>query len=119
MRNELAERGGERATYRGVFQRYGMKNGWKGSAETTVLLAPVADANGHPVCDHLWFNLTKQFADLDLLEGDIVEFAGRVVPYTKGYQGRRDDVDKPMDTDYKLSRPTNAARHRWRGDSVG
>lgn len=116
MRQALQRRNGDRDLFRGVFVRYGAKAGWH-SPETTVLLAPVADASGQPVCDHLWFNLTKQFAALDLVEGDIVEFAGRITPYVKGYQGQIDGLTMPQEIDYKLSRPTKVRRYRWGEDA--
>jgi hypothetical protein len=31
-------------------------------------------------------------------------------PYTKGYKGRREDVWKPVETDYRLSYPTNVRK---------
>jgi len=50
---------------------------------------------------------TKGFASLGPLEdGDVIEFRARVTQYTKGYKGYRDDVYVPIETDYKLSRPT-------------
>ena len=58
------------------------------------------------VSEHLWFNLIKSFEKLDLRENDIVQFDARVKKYEKGYKGYRDDVYKPIETDYKLSHPT-------------
>jgi hypothetical protein len=73
----------------------------------TVLLKDIRDARGEMVTDHLWFNLTKGLAALNLRPGDTVRFDARVKPYTKGYQGYRDDVyDRPVEIDYKLDRPT-------------
>lgn len=105
MRSELKERSGERTVFRGTFEKFGQKRGWRRPV-TTVLLVNILDSDGNPISDHLWFNLTKGFAALNLQQGDIVEFQGRVVPYVKGYFGWRDDVYRPISTDYKLSRPT-------------
>ena len=63
--------------------------------------------DGKIVTDHLWFDLTKGFETADLLPGDVVEFCARVSIYEKGYKGYRNDVfDRPIEKDYRLSRPT-------------
>jgi hypothetical protein len=111
MRKALAPREGERATFTGTFERYGLKTGWgKGPPKKTLLLRDIIDSRGVKVCEHLWFNLTMGFAKLRLQPGDVVQFDARVKLYTKGYKGRREDVDKPMERDYKLSHPTRAVR---------
>jgi len=79
---------GERRRFVGVFVRLGTKNGWKGRTLTTVLLKDIKDANGRLICDHLWFNLTKEFDNLTLKNGT------------------RENVDKPVELDFKLSHPT-------------
>ena len=107
MRTELMNIGSEeRLTFKGVFERFGMKRGWKGRTETTVLLTDIRDADGDKITDHLWFNLTKGFSQTHLEQGDIIQFEARVDTYLKGYQGYRMDVDKPVELDAKLSRPT-------------
>ena len=105
MRTELAKMEEVRDTFTGTFVRYGEKHGYKGPMPT-VLLKNVHDQSGKEVCDHLWFNLTKGFASLNLKGGELVEFRARVKEYVKGYQGRRYDVDVPVEADYKLSHPT-------------
>jgi hypothetical protein len=109
MRKALAKQNGVRATFHGTFERFGTKNGWAGP-ERTLLLRNVCDEGGTRVCDHLWFNLTKAFEALALQPGDPVQFDARVKAYTKGYFGRREDVYKPAETDYKLSHPTRVAK---------
>jgi hypothetical protein len=52
----------------------------------------------------------KQLAALRLQPGDLVQLAARVTTYTKGYKGRREDVWKPVETDYRLSYPTNVRK---------
>ncbi len=106
MRKKLKNRDGERTVFRGVFVRYGKKRGWNGGEETTLLLQNIVDLNGNLVCDHLWFNCTKEFERLSLKEGDTLEFHARVKKYIKGYQGWREDVYKPIEVDFKLSYPT-------------
>jgi len=106
MRKKLKQINGERRTFRGTFECFGTKNGWKGEIVPTVLLVNITTPDGELLADHLWFNLTKQFKALDLQPGDMIEFDARVKPYTKGYFGRREDVYKPIETDYKLSHPT-------------
>ena len=106
MRKKLKEIGNdERHIFTGTFSRFGTKNGYKG-IEHTVLLLDVKTENGETVCDHLWFNLTKGFERLNLKEGQKVTFSARVSKYEKGYKGYRDDVFVPIETDYKLSFPT-------------
>lgn len=107
MREALRQANGLRATFSGIVERYGTKNSY-GYTKPTLLLKGIRDGSGRIVTDHLWFNLTKGFAQLGLQAGDEVKFDARVKPYTKGYRGYRDDVyDKPIETDYKLSHPTN------------
>ena len=67
-------------------------------------------SSGKMVTDHLWFNLTKGFEALQLLEGDIVGFDARVTRYLKGYRGRREDELRPVGVDYRLSFPTKVEK---------
>lgn len=105
MRNELRKRNGTRSTFIGKFSRFGWKPGWK-TDERTVLLVDIRTPDGDVLCDHLWFNLTKQFDMLSLQAGDVVQFDARIKKYEKGYYGRREDVYVPISIDYKLSHPT-------------
>ncbi len=51
--------------------------------------------------------MTKGFKQADLKPGDLVEFRAKVEKYSKGYNGRREDIcDKLTKVDYKLARPT-------------
>lgn len=95
--------------YTGEFVRTGIKHGYMGDI-TTVLLIDVRDESSKMVTDHLWFNMTRGFAQANLQAGDIVEFRGRVEKYVKGYKGWRDDVCKPLEEDYKLSFPTKVRK---------
>jgi hypothetical protein len=106
MRKQLAKLDGVRGTFTGTVVRFGSKTSY-GYTVRTLLLVNVRDLTDNPITDHLWFNLTKGFAALNLLPGDVVQFDARVKPYTKGYQGHREDVfDCPVQQDYKLSHPT-------------
>lgn len=110
VRQRLAETEGSRNVYTGTFKRFGKKSSF-GYEKTTVLLDNICDALGGPVCDHLWFNLTKAFEQLELKAGDRVAFHARSAAYLKGYRGRRDDVyDAPITKDFKLSHPTKVVK---------
>jgi len=107
MREQLARLGDLRGRFTGTVSRYGTKTGWQGRIDETVLLVDVKDSRGVTVADHLWFNLTKGFAELYLKPGDVVKFTARVTPYLKGYKGNREDEDlPPVERDYRLSYPT-------------
>lgn len=110
MRTQLAAIEEVRATFTGTFVRLGTKRGWEGATLQTVLLLHVRDMRGIEVCDHLWMNCTKGIAALQLQPGDVVQFDARVKAYAKGYQGRREDVYKPYELDYKLSHPTKVVK---------
>jgi len=107
MRKELADKENVRSTFTGTFARFGTKNGYKGPI-TTVLLKDICDETGKPVTDHLWFNLTKGFAALNLHGGERIEFQARVRQYVKGYKGHIEERqwEAPLEVDYKLSYPT-------------
>lgn len=109
MRKALQPLDGERTTFLGTFERSGTKRGWRGD-EPTVLLKDIRTLAGDPICDHLWFNLTKQFQALEIAPGDAVQFDARVKEYEKGYKGRREDVYVPIEIDYKLSHPTKVRK---------
>lgn len=111
MRENLKNMGSEdRFVFTGVFERFGLKHGYKGRMEATVLLTNVCDAAGVQVADHLWFNKTKGFSKLDLQSGDVVSFKARVSLYEKGYFGNREEVYVPYSVDYKLSYPTQITK---------
>jgi len=101
---ELEKREGDRDRYRGVFERFGAKQGFRGTQET-VLLRNIVDANGNAITDNLWFNLTKAFEALHLQFGDLVEFRARSEPVVKS-QVRWKGVAPTMHVEYRLTRPT-------------
>lgn len=109
MREKLKLIDGERREFIGTFVRFGTKTGFRGYQKTTVLLQDIECTSNKSICaEHLWFNLTKEFAKVDLQEGDLLSFKARVKEYYKGYKGYREDVqwEKPIEKDYKLSHPT-------------
>ena len=114
MREQLAKINGNRARFEGVFVRFGSKKGYKGYPETTVLLKDVKSiSTGQVMTDHIWFKCGKRLDKLNLKENDVVRFDARVTPYQKGYKGYRDDdygEFKPIETDYRLSFPTNVVK---------
>jgi len=92
-----------------TFKRYGLKAGYSGHIEMTVLLVDIKDVTGRLLTDHVWFKMNKSFDKLGVLsDGDIIQFDARVKRYLKGYRG--DDemkgIGHPLEYDYKLSNPT-------------
>lgn len=111
MRKELKDIENVRDTFIGTFVRTGVKHGYKGVEEPTVLLIDIIrKSDGKYMTEHLWFNLTKLFEKADLKEGDKVQFDARVKEYQKGYRGRKVDVYYPIEYDYKLSYPTKVIK---------
>lgn len=110
MREALAPHHLRRMTFTGTFVRVGTKPGWKGKVQQTLLLRDIKDDAGNVLTDHLWFNMTREFAALELQEGDEVKFDARVRRYWKGYLGHREIYDKPPQVDYKLSHPTQVRK---------
>jgi hypothetical protein len=109
MREELAKIHGCRRLFEGVFDRFGVKSGYKGPLKTVCLLNIHDVVARKVVTDHLWFTMGKRFDRLNLQKGDVVRFEARVTIYEKGYRRRQDEDDfdyKPLEYDYRLSFPT-------------
>ena len=103
----------ERHRFIGVVGKFGWKSGWNYPEKTIMLRDIKLFSTDEILTDHLWFNLGKQFASLNLKEGDVVSFDARVGRYVKGYMG--DDYyfftqngyfPQPPRVDYKLRMPT-------------
>lgn len=116
MREKLQQLAGKRATFRATFRRFGRKtkqvpgpHGWYSKEFITVLLVDITDTRGNEICDHLWFNLTKGFARVGLIEGEKVQFDARANEYWKGYMGDREEFSG-QEKDYCLRFPTNIRR---------
>ena len=118
MRSELAQWEGRRREFQGVFVRFGSKSGFKHPL-TTILLKDIINVRtGQVVTDHAWFTLGKGFERLTLQKDDVVRFWARVSKYVKGYKGRREDVDKPLELDYRLSFPTKLRKVAAKATSI-
>ena len=103
MRDKLSKQEDIRSSFSGTFKRFGTKTNYHGYPEKTVLLINIRDENNKFICDHLWFNYTKQFQNLeDIEENDVVKFDARVKMYEKGHYDNRT-------YDYKLSYPTKVS----------
>ena len=97
----------KRNRYVGTVEKFGIKNGFKGLIDTILLINIKLEGSEEIITDHLWFDLGKQFSDLNLQKGDIIAFNARVAKYKKGYYGGRElEIPKPPAGDYKLQRPT-------------
>lgn len=107
MRKQMKIFNGERIKIYAKFERFGKKNGYKGPVET-VLLIDLKTENNYILADHLWFNKTKGFSEINLKQGDEIEFFGRVKTYEKGYKGYNYEkiINSPISLDYKISHPT-------------
>ena len=113
MRKKLGKIDNERATFSGIFNRFGRKSGYKGGFKLTILLSNIKSCDdikdikkGDIITDHLWFNFTKRFRKLEeeneLQTGDLIKFDARVSGYMKGYE--KDYFD------YKLSYPSKISK---------
>jgi len=112
QRQKLAELGNmERHPFKGIFERYGIKSGYKGEEPTILLRQVRLIPTEQLLTDHLWFNLTKGFQRLGQLErGDVIHFNGRVNSYVKGYRGHQLNLFSELSLDYQLSWPTKVCR---------
>lgn len=109
MRIDFKMIDGQRMEFYGIFIRFGKKSSFRGLPKTTILLENIRCTKYPDVqCDHLWFNMTKEFEKIGLKEKDVVRFEARVKEYYKGYKGYKEEVqlEKPIEKDYKLSHPT-------------
>lgn len=112
MRKELRKIGKEeRHQFKATFKRYGTKQSYKGSTETTLLFINIQTLEGKEITDHLWFNNTKMFQALNLKENDVITFFARVATYNKT---DIEDIGSQRyyykHQDYKLSYPTKASK---------
>ena len=109
MRKELANKEGERRSFRANFVRFGSKQGYQGYKEETILFKNIIDiSSGKLIADHIWFNLTKAFERLKMSPGAQVTFDARIKEYHKGYVNKRYGIDTRK-KDYRLSHPTNVS----------
>ncbi len=110
IRTNLKAKGSEQRLFlKGTFEKYGFKFKDRGKIHVaaTLLLVNVTDEDDQLLTDHLWFNLTKGFRNLHILQkGDQISFYGRVKPYLKGYQGHVMGIPRSQTVDYKVNYPT-------------
>ena len=107
MRKEFKKLDGQRDLFIGTVLREGIKNSFKGTTLPTLLLKDVKRVSDNKImCDHLWLNKTKALTALNLSVGIQIQFEARVKPYSKGYKGKKEDINKEIKQDYKLSHPT-------------
>jgi len=107
LRRELKKLDGQRDLFTAKIVKEGTKSSYKGATLPTILLEDVQRvSDGKLMCDHIWLNKTKAFAALDLSVGLELQFAARVKLYSKGYRGRKKDIQSEVKQDFKLSHPT-------------
>ena len=111
MRKKLELLNGIRLRFTAIVERFGEKSAFRGAPIPTILLKNIKRTDtGEVVTDHLWFTKGKSWNEASI--GCAVEFDARVSMYEKGYKGYRDDVfDAPIQTDYRLERPTKIVCH--------
>lgn len=115
-RLELGQYEGERRTFRGRFERLGKKR-CEGRESPTVLLRDIIDVQtGWLVTDHLWLNLTKGFAELNLQCGDVVQFNARISLYERGRANQKRKKTASKNRDWGLVRPTKVSRYNPQED---
>lgn len=104
MRKELKPLDGQRLMFSAVVDGFG-KRYFKDKEIPTILFREVKIvSDGKLVTDHLWFTQGKCWSDMQI--GQRVQFEARVKAYEKGYKGKREVLDAPIRTDYKLERPS-------------
>jgi len=107
MRTELKKMNGKRLRFNARVERFGMKNGWGGRIETTILLRDVRFEDTNKLAtDHLWFTFGAWAKGIST--GAAISFDARVDVYIKGYFGGKADKLglSSCEIDYKLTRPT-------------
>jgi hypothetical protein len=105
MRSVLAKRQGEHARFTGIFARFGSKNNRRNGLHKTVLLMQITDEFGTVICDHMWFDYTREFGALWLERGDTISFEASVRPYKKG-------KTRTTELDYELAHPCHMRKMR-------
>ena len=106
MRKELQNKANERLTFCATVGRFGTKSNYHGYPVDTILFKDVTFAEtGEKATHHIWFTVGKRIEDLELKEGDKIQFDARIKNYTKGYVNYREYIDERK-IDYKLSNPT-------------
>ena len=106
MRKNLEDKVGQRKKFKAVVSRFGKKVNYNGYTDITILLTHIVDIETNKlVTNHQWFAYTKGFEQVQLKEGDTLEFDARVKAYKKGYVNRKLSINQRQ-SDFKLSHPT-------------
>lgn len=92
MRSELSNYMGKEMTFTGVMCGLGHRKTFTyrkrysgvGKPISTILIRNITGADGNMICDHLWLDVTPDWARLHPERGDVVEFTGTVTNYVKG-----------------------------------
>lgn len=107
MRHELKKLDGQRDLFSAKFVREGIKSAYRGALLPTILLKEVRRVSDQRLmCDHIWLNKTKALEAIELKVGLEIQFCARVKQYTKGYLGKKRDINREIKQDFKLSHPT-------------
>jgi hypothetical protein len=109
MRDLLAARDGQRLVVRARVRKFSRRIGWASVRLPTILLGQITAVDGADLCEHLWLDLGKRMAGLDLKPGDLIEFSARVTPYRRGML-RMPGQPLLFNVDYSLSYPTKARK---------
>lgn len=106
IRTNLKKHINRRIIIKGKVERFGIKYGWLGNNDVTILLVDVFDITDNFLTDHIWFIAGVWSSNVKI--GDIIQFEARVTKYISGYQGNDPilQVEKPIKTNYRLSNPT-------------
>jgi hypothetical protein len=106
LRAELKNKNEKRLKFSAIFSRYGGKTGWRGYAETTLLLTDLRFEDGSPAAGHIWIKETKECKSIGpFREGQKLSFEARIGSYEKGYKYKGQPLT-PITNDFKLNRPT-------------
>lgn len=76
-----------------------------------VLLHDLYDIEGNFMCDHIWVSNSSLFKNLNVKDGDIVQFKAIVDSYVKGYFGKNDDKNTVIKLDYGLNHVRDVKIH--------
>lgn len=106
MRKQLQIIEGKKLRFRATVDRFGYRPDDRGLIITTVCLDHITYAGSErEVTDHIWFDVTRTIASLNLKPGDVVEFDAKAEAYLKGYRHIKRGIDDRT-RDYKLSSPS-------------
>lgn len=106
MRENLKSIKGQRLRFTAKVVRFGERTAFKGPPIKTILLQDICLLGSSDILtDHLWFTVGLAWKGCQI--GSCIAFDARVTEYTKGYKGHRNVENAPVQSDLKLSRPTN------------